>query len=343
MTVYGPWIFSDGEITEGGIVIERGGVRILDGHPGKVDVRCVVLPPMANAHTHLGDAFIREVPKGTVEEIVAPPNGFKFKMLKKASNDAIVRGMSGAVGEMERSGTGIFADFRENGIDGVRALRDALKGHDIGSIILARPKSLSYGAKEIDKLLRAADGIGLSSISEWKRSDLDAMSGQCRRAGKPFAIHASERAREPFGDVASLEPAFVVHMIEATARDLRDCAGLEIPVVVCPRSNAFFGTRPPMERMLAAGITIALGTDNAMLARPNIWEEMRYIRMNWRRVPEAEILRMGLANGWEIFGKNPWDSLRKGSTGSFPIIECDGIDPPKDLLICKIKVISLKR
>ena len=343
MTAYGPWIFSEGEIVEGGIIVKSGRARIIDGHPGEVDVRCVVLPPMANAHTHLGDAFIRKVPKGSVEEIVAPPDGFKFKMLMNASADAIVKGMAGAVQEMEAYGTCLFADFREGGAAGAKMLRTASKGRRISSIILGRPRTLEYDPEEVEGILRSADGIGLSSISEWEMRDLESISQQCSSAGKLFAIHASERNREPFERITALEPSFVVHMIEASEKDLRDCGAAGIPVVICPRSNAFFGKRPPIERMLGVGIKVALGTDNAMLARPNIWDEMRYVRKNWKTVPTNEILRMGIANGWNMFGKNPWEPLQKGSAVSFPIVECGGKTPPKDLLASKIKIVTLKR
>ena len=65
----------------------------------------------------------------------------------------------------------------------------------------------------------------------------------------------------------SLEPAFVVHMVEATDADILACADAGIPIVICPRSNRFFGKTARAARMLELGAEVALGTDNAMPSR----------------------------------------------------------------------------
>jgi cytosine/adenosine deaminase-related metal-dependent hydrolase len=38
-----------------------------------------------------------------------------------------------------------------------------------------------------------------------------------------------------------LNPDFIVHGNEMTDEDMEDIADAGIPVVICPRSNAFFG------------------------------------------------------------------------------------------------------
>jgi cytosine/adenosine deaminase-related metal-dependent hydrolase len=88
-----------------------------------------------------------------------------------------------------------------------------------------------------------------------------------------LGIHVSERVREDIDSVLSLDPAFVVHMVEATDRDLLKCAEAEVPVVVCAGSNAYFGKVPPIKRMMDAGVDIAIGTDNAMLRAPDVRTE----------------------------------------------------------------------
>jgi cytosine/adenosine deaminase-related metal-dependent hydrolase len=57
---------------------------------------------------------------------------------------------------------------------------------------------------------------------------------------------------------------------------------LDLPVVVCPRSNMFFGMVPPLARMVKAGVTVALGTDNAMIHQPDL-----FVEMNSQRGPPA--------------------------------------------------------
>jgi len=78
MQVYGPWLFDGQEFAEGGVVVENGiVVDFSDSPPEDITRRGIVFPKLANAHTHLGDAFIKRVPRGSVEDIVAPPDGFK--------------------------------------------------------------------------------------------------------------------------------------------------------------------------------------------------------------------------------------------------------------------------
>jgi len=50
---------------------------------------------------------------------------------------------------------------------------------------------------------------------------------------------------------------------------------------VCPRSNAFFGIRPDIEGMVAHGVTLLLGTDNAMIVPPDIMDEVDYLLDNF--------------------------------------------------------------
>lgn len=331
--VYGPWLFDGEGFVEGGVVVSKGRViELLGSPPEDASVEGAILPPLANPHTHIGDAFIKRVPKGTVEEVVAPPVGFKFRMLAKAPAGKVVEGMRGAITEMRRTGTGTFADFREGGLEGVRAIRRVLKGQRIEALVLGRPETLRYVEEEVASLLREADGLGLSSVSEWSRRDLLAMAEQAREAGKPLAIHASERVREPFERVAELGPAHVVHMTRAGAGDLRMCEELDIPVVVCPRSNAFFGVKPPVRRMLDAGLTVALGTDNAMLARPDLLGEARFLRRTQRDLAPEEVARMAVANGRKVLNQGPGLGLRSGGPARFAVVH-RGRGSPHDWLL----------
>jgi cytosine/adenosine deaminase-related metal-dependent hydrolase len=331
--VYGPWLFDGQEFVEGGVAVEDGIVADVSSSPPEdITHRCIVFPMLANAHTHLGDAFVKKVPRGAVEDIVAPPHGFKFKMLAKATRAAVERGMAGAVDEMARTGTGAFADLRENGLPGVRALKKAVGGRPVDAVILGRPRNLVLDDAELRSIVSAADGVGLSGIAEWKRDDLLEISRAVRKAGKVFAIHASEREREPFERVAELEPAFVVHMLRAEARDLRACADLAIPVVVCPRSNAFFGFKPPVRRMLDAGIEVALGTDNAMLARPDMLAEARFLAKTQRDIRPAEAVRIAVSVPRKVLNLEPGFRPKRGGPARFAALPCGRGDPARAFL-----------
>ena len=63
-------------------------------------------------------------------------------------------------------------------------------------------------------------------------------------------IHHSENEREEIKGIIDLAPDFVVHMCHASDSDLELVKEAGISVVVCPRSNDYFGNRPPLEKMI---------------------------------------------------------------------------------------------
>jgi cytosine/adenosine deaminase-related metal-dependent hydrolase len=332
--VYGPWIFDGAGFVEGGVVVEAGRiVEALRSPPEDATHRCLVFPKLVNAHTHLGDAFIKRVPRVGVEELVSPPDGYKFRMLAEASRETIVREMVKALRAMGSSGTSAFVDFREGGLAGLRMLRRALSGVQLLSgVIMARPKSMTFDGREVARLLAEADGIGLSSVSEWTREELVELSTAARKAGKLFAIHASERKREPFGRVAELQPSFVVHMVKASAGDMRECAERGTPVVVCPRSNAFFRMKPPVRKMLDAGLEVALGTDNAMLATPDMLAEARFLARSQRSLSPDEVVRMTIASPRKVLNLEPGMRFKVGGIAEFATLQYSRGDPAKAFL-----------
>lgn len=231
-----------------------------------------------NCHTHIGDAFIK-LPdrKFSVEELVAPPYGYKHVLMRKANNSEIMQGMEKAVDVMEKCGTDVFVDFREGGIKGVKVLKEVLKSKRLRAIILGRPYEMKYNEKEVDELLDISDGIGLSSISDWKFEEILAISNHVKESGKIFALHASESRREDIGKIMDLKPDFLVHLCRAYEEDIKEVAQKKIGVVVCPRANEFFGLSPPLNLMREKGIEIMLGTDNAMIVEPDIFQEMNFL------------------------------------------------------------------
>ena len=167
--------------------------------PKKPIFKGIILPTFVNAHTHIGDSFIRKkkinLPRN-VEQLVAPPNGLKHRLLNKASEKEIINGMKDSIKTMTKTGVNYFCDFRENGIIGINQLKKAVKNKKINSFIFSRPVKLRYSKNEIDLLLDNSIGIGLSSISDWDFSELKKIAVHTKKRKKLFAIHANERIRE---------------------------------------------------------------------------------------------------------------------------------------------------
>ena len=297
------------DVLAGAVLTERGfvpgSVGIEDGVvvdisrqvPKDALAAGVVIPAFTNAHTHVADAVVREELRGTLEEIVAPPSGLKHRVLAAAKDDDVVAAMRGTMEAMARTGVAGFWDFREGGLPGLRLLLQASLGQRAAPLALGRPARIEYRRDEVDRILRVADGIGVSSALDWPADEVGKLAAHARRAGKLFATHCSERVREDIDAVLDLKPAFLVHMLEATDADLERCADAGVPIVSCPRSNVFFGKVPDLPRFLRHGLTVLLGTDNAMVNSPSVLREMEFAHKVARLrggVPAKAVVGMAL-------------------------------------------------
>jgi cytosine/adenosine deaminase-related metal-dependent hydrolase len=260
---------------------KNGGFEIGKGSPPKKpEVKGIIVPTFINAHTHIGDSFIRQkhlkLPRN-VKELVAPPDGLKYRLLKEATEEEIRSGIRTSLQEMASAGTSWFCDFREGGLIGIFELKQALKNSSVGSVILSRPSKMRYDKEELDQLLQNSDGVGLSSISDWEPAEIEKIASHVRIKKKVFALHASEVVREDIDHVLDLKPSLLVHMIAATSADLERAHDAQIPIVVCPRSYWFFQLKTNLELMKKIGVTLLLGTDNGMINTPDVGEEVRFL------------------------------------------------------------------
>jgi len=308
-----------------GKIVETG-----SGNPPKKSInKGLIVPTLVNAHTHIGDSFIREknidLPKN-IEELVAPPNGLKHKLLREVSDEDIIEGMKKSIKIMIKNGTRYFCDFRENGILGISQLRAALKLWKINSLILSRPDSLKYDKNEVDVLLKNSDGIAISSISDWDYSELQKIARDTREKNKIFALHASERIRENIDNILDLKPNFLVHMIKASESDLIRVKENRIPIIICPRANSFYSLKPNFSLLKKVEVDLSLGTDNAMLNSPAILDEIRYIQSISRDFSIFELLNMITFGARKALNLD-WNILGSNSKADFVVIDKKSLMP----------------
>ncbi len=262
MKIYGN-IMLRGSFIKGILEIKDG--VIVDFKKGwhRYDVRGTVIPTLINMHTHLGDFCATEEPPHRLEEAVGP-GGYKYRILENEEN--VLKGMRRAMQMMERSGVSHFVDFREGGKRGVELLLRAASRMKIRPIILGR-----------EDVWEKAHGVSFSCVTDDDKDRMISLSIKARNLGKMVALHLSERIREDVKFVVSLKPDFVVHAIETTDEDLEMLKNARIPVVITPRANAFFGKLPDVHRLIRHKITVAIGTDNGMVAAPSIIREMEFL------------------------------------------------------------------
>jgi cytosine/adenosine deaminase-related metal-dependent hydrolase len=241
----------------------------------------LIIPSLINAHTHIGDTFIRKkkIPlPHNVQQLVAPPDGLKHRLLQTTNDKEIIKAMVNGLKEIKENGISTFIDFRENGVKGLSLIHKALQQVSVDSIVLGRPNNLDVTTKELDDILKFSDGIGLSSVRDWNYDLVKLIVERTKKKNKFFSIHVSECEREPIKPILDLEPDFIVHMTMASKQDLIQVKQHHIPVIVCPRSNHFFGLTPNIQAMHEIGNMITLGTDNFMLHPPSILDEIRWIQ-----------------------------------------------------------------
>lgn len=295
-TLKGTIIYGDEfEPIDGYITIENGIIKTVEESAVAADV--IIAPCFVNAHTHIGDSVIKDPPFMPLPELVQPPNGLKHRILRQTSNSDLISSIRASIRDMIKTGTCAFCDFREGGLAGARALHEALGTNpDIKAWIFGRPddKDMNY--------LDICHGTGLSSTNDLEMEYVQDILEKTREKGKKFAIHAGEKDTSDISSALALEPDFLVHLTNASNKDIKKVAEAQIPVVVCPRSNYMTRTGiPPITEMLDAGIQVAVGTDNVMLNSANMFSEMEFL-VKTKVYDDRQVFKLCTLNGAKLLG-----------------------------------------
>lgn len=327
--IWSPHGFWEGHIGfQDGVVVEVG-----KGRAPRSTAEGIILPTFVNAHTHIID-YVVPVDLGlSLAEVVAPPSGLKYRVLASTPAERQREAASFLSEMMLQKGISAFSDFREGSMEGVRVLRSA---NGAKPFVMAKPRAPRFDREEITSLLKVADGIGPSAISDWDYEELRELSNLVHAKGRTFALHCSERVREDLDKVLDLKPSYLIHMCQATDGDLEVCANLGIPIVVCPRSNMFFGMATPLARMMRSGVTLALGTDNAMISLPDLFMEMEFAGrlLRLQGVSRLDcVLSMAASNGRKIINQSPLIEMDPGTPCDFMVVRSRGGDPVTDLVL----------
>jgi len=304
---------------------------VLNGHG------LLAVPGLIDAHTHLADSILKDIGIGsTLDTLVHPINGLKARLLREAAEAEVSEAIAMTVRDMLASGITTFADFREGGLAGVQLAQNALQGIKSRALILGRPnyafnqsevinESGSLSKETMRELMETIDicsGLGVSGANEYTSNAMKQMSDLAKKQNKLLGVHASESAgsarfsRENFSAseveraLQYLKPNFLVHLTNATAQDIQKVSSRQVPVVCCPRVNSILGLGfPPLLELLEAGVTVALGTDNVMLATPDMFREMDYtsriLRGNRRDagvISSKDVLKMATVNAASVLG-----------------------------------------
>lgn len=319
------------EVSDGAIShIGRGHVG------GAVDLRRgLAMPTLVNAHVHVLDYAFLEYGSGMgIDEVVSEPRGLKHRLLSSLSAEEAAYACRRVFSRLLRSGVGAAVVFSELPWAS-RAVREEARGVGVDVVVLSRPR----GGVGVDEVLREADGLGLDSPLRYGISELAEMRRRSDAMGKLIAVHVAEtEASRLRGDfelaLDSLRADLVVHGTWLKEPDAEALAQRGVPLVVCPRSNMFFGVGlPPIAELLERGVALLLGTDNAGLVEPDPWREMEvayYVaRMGRAGVSAKEVLKMATVNAVEVKGLGLGSAIEEGREASFVVLDAEELGIPR--------------
>lgn len=290
-----------GKIAAAGAGFKRSGMDLRE---------YLAIPGLINAHTHIGDSFAKEACIGLRVREAVGRGGRKWELYREADSEQTISAMRASAKQMTRSGITAFADFREGELEGLKALRQAVKGMPIKAVALGR---------DLEGGLEDCDGLGLNTYQ------LDQIPKD--RKGKIIAVHAGEEAGE-IGKALKHDPDIIVHYTHASKKEIIEAGAKGICVVVCPRSNAALSVGfPPVRELIDCGVNVALGTDNVMINSPDMWREMEYVsktaNLYGRRLKPIEVLKMATVNAAKALRINS-GAIEEGRSADIVFMDMNG-------------------
>ncbi|UCG03022.1 MAG: amidohydrolase family protein [Candidatus Heimdallarchaeota archaeon] len=277
----------------------------------------LLLPKFINSHTHLGDSILKNQAFGLSLNEAVGIQGHKYQ-IQQYPRVSRVAAMRSAIIEMIESGTAVCFDFRENGLKGIKVLREAVENLPIDLHILGRQDLEA----NLTTLLSQCDGLGLATPLLYSQKEMEAIRNQTSSPHVLVATHIGEEisvikeSLKRFGlsdlqvSLNHLNPDILIHLTKLKENELQEIPTSKF-IVFCPRSNAYYGLGfPPIDYFLNKAHLIGLGTDNVMSNSPNILEELRWLilRLKEQNIP------FNPSNALKFITINPSKAL-KLSTG----------------------------
>ncbi len=132
----------------------------------------------------------------------------------------------------------------------------------------------------------------------------------------------------------------VVHGVQVTDAELGRLAELGATLVTCPRSNVWVGVGPPpLERFLASGVRLAVGTDSLASAPDlNLFAELALMRVLAPLAPARVLLAAATRGGAEALGfGDELGTIAPGKRAALIAVDVPaGTTDPEEHLLCGI-------
>ena len=351
-------IENGGLLVEGGRIVAVGSASDLqEKSPNAETVDFgdrVLLPPMANAHTHLE---LTHFPQWVLSPD-APSEQVSFvdwvlKLIKVRRNltpPQLDQSLCQGLDLLLRSGTALVGDILTSFESRSLYADSTLHGRVFFEVLGREPAPFAERLERFAKVSQIPPGCNLSwGISPHSPYTLSEETFRlavawAQQYGLPASIHLAETEDEVAfvarreGPIAErLYPAvnwqvaprkrqdpqprpvrwlldqgplpadsLAVHGVHVDEQDVADLARAGLGVVLCPRSNALFGSRrAPLSAYRQAGVVLALGTDSlASSPSLSIWDELAFA-WSWfaGELNGAQWLEIATCGGAAVLGK----------------------------------------
>lgn len=290
---------SDLEFVDGWINISISDGIIQHIGRGKASGRYVIelsnslaMPPLANLHVHILDYVMPEVGWDLdLDDLVGDPYGVKYRVLNRSTPAELRNAINRFLKHSWMYGVGFIAEFREGGIN--NALLD-FNSRPETHLVLGMPINVSNAVDEFMEMVRYVNGLAISSPLYYSEDALRELSRLSINLGIQVHAHISETSEtRGEGDLEHLlrylRPSAIVHGTFLSRDELELLKELNIPLIICPRSNYWFlGRLPDMRAIYELGLEVGIGSDNACWIKCDLWRDLELL---------SNILRpMGLLN-----------------------------------------------
>jgi 5-methylthioadenosine/S-adenosylhomocysteine deaminase len=367
----------DMRVVEADVLVDRDAGRIeAVGHDFAADhdpdarldaTDSLVLPGLVNAHTHVAMTLLRgyadDKPLETwLREDIWPVEA-------ELTPEDVRAGAELGIVEMIRSGTTTFADMYFHVPEVVAAVETAGVRARVGHAAVTVGKDDEDARADVEESIAvarefdgAADGRirtavmphSLTTVSEpLLREAADA----ARDDGIPIHFHANEtedevdpivaeRSMRPLSyadDAGLLSSAdFLAHAVHVDRSEIDRLADTGAAVVHCPASNMKLASGiAPVQELLDAGVTVALGTDGAASNNDlDLFDELRDAAMVGKlaaddaaAVPAAAAVRAATQGGAEALSL-PGGRIEDGAAADLAVVDLDAphLTPQHDLV-----------
>ena len=286
-------VIQQGAVAIGGdTIIDIGpAADLLPRHPGAMrleEPHGLIMPGLVNSHTHAAMSCFR----GLADDLPLMQwlQEYIFPVEAKLTSEMVYQGTLLSAAEMIRSGTTCFCDMYLFAREVARATVDCGMRGFIGEVLYDFPSpnygDLANGFAYVEEMMAEYRNHPLVTVTVAPHAVytcspelLGKLKEIAHRHHAPYVIHLSESRDEVDGCLARYQTTPVMHLerlgllderviadhcVVLTDEEIELLAKRGVKVAHCPESNMKLASGvAPVPRLLAAGVTVGLGTDGS--------------------------------------------------------------------------------